>query len=557
MYETPQPKHFQVNSFYRMDYSDLNPSVCLVFSFCSRDEFRHFCARVRKIQSATLGHLDRDLEGPLITFKPRRRRGSRMQVCGSDEDSSSVGDTPDKGQIKVINLEELYWGHSEGTCEAEQPCEAEQSDANEFEVFESGETNQGSDCPAKSLGPEEHSHSAKRLLRKNSGFSQMSWSEMKLFGNSRKASESLSREQMPGATKARFSQEHTAQAISAIGPGERPQKVISVPAKLFEKLESVETPESSSRADNSITEVDSIKEICRTVMSTQNSQLDFIAEESDSRHGDWLGPRTRLNSGQFEKIGRDSDCSGLYSTQSNNTESFRKNSESNGLESLEGSKPRKKSKHSGLDGDSLLEDDWHKLGNMQSSGNYNTANSNGDLEPPRRMKHDFSKRTLAEQKRRWEEPLTRAPGHRQQNSLTRDSAVLLGTSGGKAEGSSRRHSSNNELLMTEALTLTRAPLPPARILKTNSSEFFAPQFSESEPPELLPSDADLAQGFKRVDSFTKISFCQLKKCRLCFAALDEDDSHEHRPQEAPSLETPPLSAERKKRARKLLEEVPA
>lgn len=579
MYTSPELEFFRTPSIYRMDYRDLNPSICVVFSFGSLEDFRQFREKVSEIQKETLDCLDDELEGHFITFNNFKRVRSNSEKSDFDEDSSS-NESTEENQIREFNLEKFYLdpvGDSE-SIEKVGSAHKEKCKINEFEVFESRETNEIGESLSKMSKKAQQKKRVKKLLRKNSSFSQKSWTEIKRFPHSREASE-----------KRRLEPENCTANLCVLTetPGlfnfgtegrkepAREQKLIQVPNKIYEKNEFVETPESSSQADNSITEVDSIKNICGAKMSTHNSQVNFKMEENNSSELSSMKQRERVSSsGQFEKIGRDSENSGIFSTYSNNTESFRKNSESNGVESLEEFKVRKNSQHSGLDGDSfIIEDNWIQLGTMKSSGNQNAAHSNLDFEnalaQPKRMTHDFSKRNLAEKKRNLEEQMVPNPKynfHSSKNSLNRHLMTKnLELISKNHLSDSRRYSSNNELRLEEKnggySTLGGKNL----ICKVDSSEFFLPSCVETDSAQTLGQVCDTNKGSpeppepatQQLDSLNKIMFVHSNKCQHMWQVGDGEDSGEFGLKNLSELETPPASAERKKELKKSLEIVRA
>lgn len=581
MYTFPDIDSFKIASMYRMDYRDLNPSICVVFSFSSLAEFLRFQRQVGAIQEKTLDCLDDELEGHFITFNDSESARSRMRKQDLNHELFS-NESNEENEIQEFNLETLYmcpireYKQSDARKSSEGPIDK----INDFEVFESKDTNEMEEDSSKTGTRLQQKESIKQLLRKNSSLSQKSWTEIKRFQHSRDASGKQRAERQTSTINSDASKKTPGLFSLERKQSERvpeAQIVIKVPPKIIEKNELQETPESSSQADNSITEIDSIKQICKAMMSTHNSQMNLRIEENHSSELGSTRQRGRMSSnGHFEKIGRDSANSGIYSTYSNNTNSFRKNSESNGVESLEDFRGRKSSYHSGLEGDSfVIEDNWVHLGTMKSSGNQNAAHSNMDLdnlpEQPKRMTHDFSKRNLAQKKRKLEEhtiPHQKYNFHSSKNSLNRE---VLGKQlemiSKNYMSNSRNYSSNNDLRivnMEQGASKARKKKP---ICKVDSNEFILPSYTETDSVQTLGQVSDTKKSghkqqtsqilSRRADSFTKIVSCGLATCSRLWHIGECGDSCEFNCTNMSELETPPPSAERKKELKKSLETVRA
>ena len=226
-------------------------------------------------------------------------------------------------------------------------------------------------------------------------------------------------------------------------------EVLNEKLRKFSRKDTANTPKENSQVNHSLIEEDSILEICRAQMSFHHSDTNIQEGERVPSEGDSFPRRDRLLSGQFEAIDRAS----FNSNYSSRTESFRKYSQSNGIESLENSKIRKNSQRSGAEGDfSGGDEDWFSVnGTIQSSGRYRTSHSNHDFElqlkEVKGMKHDFSKRNLARKSKPG--PASRQPPfHSSKNSMNKEGGVAkqkLNSKQIRLNNSSKKYSSNAEL----------------------------------------------------------------------------------------------------------------
>ena len=331
------------------------------------------------------------------------------------------------------------------------------------------------------------------------------------------------------------------------------------------KQNSSETPEGSSQANNSITE------ICGAEMSIQNSHLNSIKEDNNSSYTESFPKRSRLNSCQFEPIDRGSFNSTEHSNFSNNTESFRKYSESNGHESFEGSKPRKNSQKSGLEGEfSIMEDDWMKVGTINSSGKYNTANSNQEMEiiesfnPRRKLTRDFSKQNLQKKQKvakgTNKKGLFKQQYHSSKNSINLEYATKLNLNKSNLRKKlTKTHSSNTKFSLNLQNSRSGASLLKKKtpIKAVDSYELLYQSHSkdslsntESGCQELIGSCSKQCLGHKRVDSIgfeQNRKFCKnLSGCNFAFTTVEDPPFTKN----LSILELPPMSVERKKTLKK-------
>lgn len=388
-----------------MEYKDLNASICVIFAFQSQKEFDDFQKNVVDLQKETLDCFNDELQGHFINFKFPKKNKSQKTISDyslSDYDiESSLED-----DIDILNPEELkiFKNNFNNEQKENDSFSNFNSKNNDFEFFESKELNNIDENSNKKEQKEIHDKS--KLKKRESNLSQQSWTQLAHIKASEENNASNEKEELVSFALMKYTPNLSFPQIINFENLQKQNSLkmlnlISLPKdKIEKKQNSSETPEGSSQANNSI------KEICAIEMSIPNSHLDSIKEDKNSSYTDSFPKRGRLNSCQFEPIDRGSFNSTEHSNFSNNTESFRKYSESNGYESFEGSKPRKNSQKSGIDGEfSIMEDDWMKVGTINSSGKYNTANSNQEMEivesfnSRRKLTRDFSKRNLQNQQK--------------------------------------------------------------------------------------------------------------------------------------------------------------
>jgi hypothetical protein len=552
MYDEPDIKSFSYLNIYRLDYKDLNASICVVFSFSSISEFEEFKSRVIELQEETLDCLKDDLLGHFIEFKkkscffPNRCR-SNIKEWSGEEDSSFESS---RDNIQVFNLEEIRSKNQTpeelGLNEHTVGLPSEKQQITEFVMFESKEMNKIEEADKKN-SCSKFENKMSNIKSRTSNLSQQSWVNLQI---------TKAIEDSPGV------------------PNKDSLNRDSANRKLQEKLKNYtrknteNTPEENSYVNHSIIERDSISEILNVEMSIQNSETNQASQERNQSDGDSIPRRDRLFSGQFEAIEKGSFNSMLNSNYSNNTESFRKYSESNGIESLENSKIRKTSFKSGKEGDySVGEEEWVTVGTMQSSGRTRPCPSTNNNQEEvskgqtKTMKHNFSKRNLKEQKTtNLEVPHKKQQTfHSSKNSMNKDfplPPIIKQADYGSFKGISKKYSSKPELrtpIILQGYT-KMGQKKPGSIKAVDSYELINSLSGEdSAINNQLVKDLKLGKqlklhkgvpdmGHKRVISLDFSSCLKQRKGCLALMSYEEQEPNEVSVYE----ETPPDSVVRKK-----------
>jgi hypothetical protein len=304
-------------------------------------------------------------------------------------------------------------------------------------------------------------------------------------------------------------------------------------------------------------------------MSEINSNYELDEENGNKSDSFSLNRDNRKNSGQFEKIDY-SFNSGLNSHYSNNTESFKKYSESNGVESAERTKVRKDSYLSGFEVDSIInEDEWMKIGTMKSSGRYNTANSNHEMEQismiQKQLKHDFSKRNLSKknkQSSKKHQASDKQTCHSSKNSISKDYALQLIKKQNLKKKITKNYSSNAELkIPRKDSSLLQLKSDKKKIEAVDSYELLLNSYSEADsiknvnPIQTKNGNSskheDSQTQHKRVDSLQMIKIVNWSSgCQLSRLYQDEEISEDHKLNSHSILDTPSPRENRKKDLKK-------